>query len=89
MATINPLYQILVPTGMTSIGVYLQSRDQNRTGSDDAYGQLLVALSPAITSALEDTQSLTAERRIMTSVRDVAQARLDALASQEAAKGGA
>lgn len=77
MASVNPIYQILVPAGMTSIGVYLQSRDKNTTGSDDAWGRILVTMSPGITAALDGTQSTKVEERVMVAVRDIAQARLD------------
>lgn len=86
MASINPIYQVLVPVGMNSIGVYLQSRDKNTTGSDDAWGRMLVAMSPGVTAALDGTQSVKVEERVMTAVRDVAQARLDELQAAKPAK---
>lgn len=81
---VNPIYQILVPAGMTSIGVYLQGRDKNTTGSDDAWGRILVSMSPGITAALDGTQGVKAEERALTIVRDVAQARLDEIEAEKA-----
>jgi hypothetical protein len=75
---LNPLYQILVPAGMTSIGMYLQSKDTNKTGADDAVGQILVASSPAVVAALDGSQGGAAVKRAMTAIRDSAQAWLDA-----------
>jgi hypothetical protein len=77
MASVNPLYQILVPVGMLSIGQYLQGRDTNRTGADDAVGQILVAAAPAVTAALDGTQGGPAVKRAITSIRDAAQSYLD------------
>lgn len=77
MASINPIYQILVPAGMLSIGTYLQNKDANKTGADDAVGTVLVAIAPAVTLAI-DGSSGSGLRRAMTATRDAAQAWLDA-----------
>jgi len=80
MASLNPIYQILVPAGMISIGTYLQGKDANRTGADDAVGQILVAAAPAVTAALDGSQGGPAVKRAMTAIRDAAQSYLDSSA---------
>lgn len=75
---INPIYAILVPAGMLSIGTYLQNKDRDKVGADDAVGTLLVAISPAVSASLDDNSGGPALRRAMTAIRDAAQAWLDA-----------
>ena len=75
---LNPIYQILVPAGMLSIGTYLQNKDANKTGADDAVGAILVSVAPAVTLALDGSTGGSGLKRAMTATRDAAQAWLDA-----------
>lgn len=75
---VNPIYQILVPAGMLSIGTYLQNKDANKTGADDAVGTVLVAIAPAVTLAIDGSSGGSGLKRAMTATRDAAQAWLDA-----------
>lgn len=74
----NPFFAALAPAAMLSVGTALQVRDANRTGADDAIGQVLVAAAPAVSMALDGTQSGPAVKKAMTAIRDAAQAYLDA-----------
>jgi len=71
--------RFFIPSGLLSLGAYLQARDANRTGVDDAIGQIASAIAPAIGLAFEpDTSNnRSAVRRIMTTIRDAAQSYLD------------
>lgn len=81
MAGPNPFLTALVPAGLLSVGAYLQSRDQNTTGSDDAFGRLFITLAPSVSAALDNTLTTKTETRILTAIRDGAQARLDEIAA--------
>jgi hypothetical protein len=76
--SVNPIYQILVPAGMLSIGTYLQNKDKDKVGADDAVGAILVSIAPAVTLALDGSSGGSGLRRAMTATRDAAQSWLDA-----------
>ena len=74
----NAFFAALAPAAMLSVGTGLQAKDANKTGADDAVGAILVAMSPAVTMALDGTQGGSTVKKAMTAVRDAAQAYLDA-----------
>ena len=43
----------LLPMVLVKVGNYFKGRDVNETGSDDAFGNVLIALAPAV-DALDD-----------------------------------
>lgn len=73
----NSFLAALAPMAMMSVGMALQAKDSNKTGADDAVGQVLVAAAPAVTAAM-DGSSGPAVKKAMTAIRDAAQAYLDA-----------
>ncbi len=75
---VNPFYQILAPTIMSSVGLYLTSKDANKTGGDDAVGSILIAATPAVTIALDGTSNQKALRKSMVAIVTAAQGWLDA-----------
>lgn len=68
-----------LPSSLLGFGAFLQARDANRTGADDAFGQVLTAAAPGIALALEPQGpgQVKAMRRVMTAIRDAAQGWLD------------
>lgn len=74
---LNPFWAALAPAAMLSVGTALQAKDANKTGADDAIGQILVVAAPAVTMAI-DGSSGPALKKAMTAIRDTAQAYLDA-----------
>lgn len=76
---INPIYQLLVPAGVLSIGTYLRNRDKDNVGADDALGRVITASAPAVTLALDGENNVPATKKVLTAIRDAAQAGLDSL----------
>ena len=74
---LNSFWAALAPVAMMSVGTAIQAKDSNKTGADDAIGQILVAAAPAVTMAIDGTQG-PALKKAMVAVRDAAQAYLDA-----------
>jgi len=74
----NAFFASLAPAAMLSVGTALQAKDTNKTGADDAVGQILVAAAPAVTLAIDNNSDVKALKRAMTAIRDSAQAYLDA-----------
>ena len=74
----NAFFAALAPAAMLSVGAALQAKDANKTGADDAVGQILVAAAPAVSAAIDGTQGGPAVKKAMTAIRDSAQAYLDA-----------
>lgn len=74
----NQLFTLLAPSIMLSVGGYLQAKDANKTGADDAVGSILVAAAPAVSMAVDGSSNTKALTKAMTAVRDAAQAYLDA-----------
>ncbi len=54
LKTLSPKMLLgLLPIILIKIGNYFKNRDDNTTGSDDAFGNVLIALAPAV-DALDD-----------------------------------
>jgi hypothetical protein len=39
---------MLLPVMLVQVGNYLKNKDANATGSDDAFGNVLIAMAPAV-----------------------------------------
>lgn len=67
-------WAIFAPVAMMSAGMWLQAKDTNRTGADDAVGQICVALSPVVQAAIDGTDSQKPTLTAMIAVRTAADA---------------
>ena len=66
---------LFLPMMLLTLGNYFKNKDKNDTGTDDAAGNLLIALAPAL-SALE-TGSDSAFRKALAAARDTINNYLD------------
>lgn len=64
---VGMLYGIL-GEGIARLGSYIRGKDANDTGSDDAFGNVLLSLAPAV-SSWEDSNE-NAKRKALKAARD-------------------
>lgn len=48
---------IAVPMMLVSLGNYMKNRDSNAVGSDDAFGNVLIAVAPAVDAFAHGNES--------------------------------
>ena len=64
----GPALYGFISLGLTKLGTFLKNKDANTTGSDDAAGDICIALAPAV-AALEGNND-KALRKALTVARD-------------------
>jgi len=58
----------LIAAGLLRLGTYLKDKDDDGTGTDDAAGNICVAMAPAIAALENNTDN--AKRKALTVLRD-------------------
>ena len=66
---------MFLPTMLLQLGNYFKNKDANDTGTDDAAGNLLIALAPAVMAL--DTKNENSFRKALTIARDTINNYLD------------
>lgn len=67
LKTLSPkMLLALLPMILIKVGNYFKNKDANSTGSDDAFGNVLIALAPAV-DAMEDNNE-TAFKKALNAV---------------------
>lgn len=68
-------YLDLLPMIAALVGSYLKGRDSNTTGADDAVGNILVAIAPAV-EGIKSGENTGKVRKAMLAIRNAADAYL-------------